>query len=148
MNHLLTILALACILECASAQDQDVAPTRLIEQGTPLKLLVTETDRLPNKSYLNVPGFHERTAVGSRSLMCFYTALAIEREFAYWAVVYPAEGSNRVVVAFSNSPTDSPEKLLGSDYVKALAIGNDMMPVGRMSALCGFKGKVPLLSEE
>ncbi len=73
--------------------------------------------------------------------MCYYTALAIEREFSHWFVVYPAAGSNRVVVGFSNSADDTPEKLLGPDYVKALAVGNDMMPVSKMSALCGLKAK-------
>jgi hypothetical protein len=132
----------ACVASaCAAAQEPQVPSTNATEQGVPLRMAVTEVERLPTKSYLNVPGFHQRTAPGSRSLMCYYTALAIEREFSYWFVVYPAEGSNRVVLGFSNAADDSPEKLLGPDYVKALAVGSDMMPVKQMSALCGLTVK-------
>jgi hypothetical protein len=143
MKNAFTTISLFSVAACAgsaNAATPEVRPsaTEMAGQGTPFRLAVTETERLPTKSYLNVPGFHDRSAPGSRSLMCFYTALAIEREFAYWFVVYPGQESNRVVVAFSNAANDSPEKLLGEDYIKALALGNDMMPVAKMAALCGF----------
>ncbi len=122
----------------AAAPDLSSFPSTQAEQGVPLRLAMTETERFPTKSYVNVPGFHDRAAPGTRSPMCYYTALAIEREFSYWFVVYPAEGSNRVVLGFSNSAEDSPEKLLGPDYVKALAVGNTMLSVQKMADLCGI----------
>ncbi len=139
--RVLICLAAYGVSTVGAACDTQAPVLTSAERGVPFHLLVTETERWPTKSYLNVPGFHQRTAPGSRSLMCFYTALAIEREFSYWFVVYPAEGSNRVVLAFSNSALASPEDLLGSDYVKALALGKDMMPVDKMSALCGIPAK-------
>ncbi len=124
-----------------AAPDLPTSPVHQTEQGVPLRLAISETERFPTKSYVNVPSFHDRAAPGTRSPMCFYTALAIEREFSYWFVVYPAEGSNRVVLGFSNSADDSPEKLLGPDYIKALAVGNSMMPVRQMADLCGIAAK-------
>jgi hypothetical protein len=108
-------------------------------QGAPFELLVTETERLPTKSFLSIPGFHERTAPGARWLMCAYTALAVERGFSYWYVVYPAPSRTRVVVGFSNATSASPAELLGPDYVKELAVGEGMMPVEKMVAFCGIK---------
>lgn len=110
-------------------------------QGASFDLVVTETQRFPEKSYLNVPGFHSRTAPGARWLMCAYTALAVERGFSYWYVVYPPEGSSRLVVALSNSSTALPSQLLGSDYVKELEIGDGMMPVEKMAGFCRIKAK-------
>lgn len=48
-------------------------------QGTPFDLVVTETKREPNKSYISVPGFHNLTAPGAHWLMCVYTDFAIKR---------------------------------------------------------------------
>jgi hypothetical protein len=123
----------------ASASDLFTVSSKA--QGAPFDLVVTETQRLPEKSYLNVPGFHERTAPGARWLMCAYTALAVERGFSHWYVVYPPEGSSRLVVAFSNASAASPSQLLGPDYVKELAIGDGMMPVEKMAGFCGIKTK-------
>jgi len=135
------VVAMAVVLSSDSAVAQS---TRLFSasskaQGALFDLQVSETDRLPTKSYLSVPGFHDRTAPGARWLMCAYTALAVQREFSYWYVAYPAANSNRVVVAFSNSANSSPAELLGPDYEKELAIGEGMMPVERMSTFCGIK---------
>lgn len=58
-------------------------------QGAPFDLVVTETKREPNKSFLPVPGFHKRTAPSARWLTCAYTDLALKRGFSYWVVVYP-----------------------------------------------------------
>ena len=69
-------------------------------QGAPFDLVVTETKREPNKSFISVPGFHNRTAPGARWLMCAYTDLAIKRGFLNWVVVYPPESSEVLVVAF------------------------------------------------
>lgn len=110
-------------------------------QGAPFDLVVTETQRFPEKSYLTVPGFHDRTASGARWLMCAYTALAVERGFSHWYVVYPPEGSSRLVVALSNSSEASPSQLLGSDYVKELGMGDGMIPVEKMASFCGIKAK-------
>lgn len=141
--HLITrlgiALALAGSLASANAQDGPLFSASSKAQGAPFDLLATETQRLPSKSYLSVPGFHGRSAPASRWLMCVYTALAVQRGFSHWFVVYPAEGSDRVVLAFSNSPTASPLELLEADYVKERAIGNAMVPVEKMAMLCGSK---------
>ena len=108
-------------------------------QGAPFDLVAVETERHPTKSYLAVDGFHERTAPGSRWLMCAYAALAMQRGFSNYFVVYPAQGSIRVVVAAANSPDASPSALLGLDFAKENALGDAMMPVQKMAAFCGFK---------
>jgi hypothetical protein len=123
----------------ATAADLFTASSKA--QGAQFDLVVTETQRFSDKSYLDVPGFHDRTAPGSRWLICTYTALAVERGFSHWYVVYPPEGSNRLVVAFSNASTASPSQLLGPDYVKELGVGDGMVPVEKMAGFCGIKPK-------
>jgi len=141
MQRTLPRIAALASLVCAvtAAQGVPLFSASSKAQGASFDLVVTETQRLPTKSYLTVPGFHERTAPGARWLMCAYTALAMERGFSHWFVVYPPEGSSRVVVGLSNSPGASPLLLLGSDYVQSLAVGEQMMPVEKMAAFCGIK---------
>jgi hypothetical protein len=129
------LVAMSVALYLAAAPALFVASSKA--QGAPFDLEVTETHRFPSKSYLNVPGFLERTAAGSRWLMCAYTALAVQRGFSHFTVVYPPPGGIRIVVAFSNSPSVSPPQLLGTDYVKEWALGDRMMPVEKMAPLCG-----------
>jgi hypothetical protein len=139
LARLVVLLALASASLPAVPQPVQMFSASSKAQGAPFDLLVTETERLPTKSFLSIPGFHERTAPGARWLMCAYTALAVERGFSYWSVVYPAPSSTRVVVALGNATSASPAELLGPDYVKELAVGERMMPVEKMVAFCGIK---------
>ena len=139
LGHLVLALTLGSASLSASSQNGTMASASSKAQGAPFDLLVAETERAPTKSYLSVPGFHERTAPGARWLMCAYTALAVERGFSYWYVVYPAPTSSRVVVGLSNLANASPAEVLGPDYVKEHAVGEGMMPVERMATFCGIK---------
>ena len=136
---LILTLTIATVSLPANSQNDKLFVANSKAQGTSFDLLATETERLPTKSYLLVPGFHERTAAGARWLMCAYTALAKERGFTYWHVTYPAPGSSQLVVALSNSASSLPAELLEKDYVKERAVGEDMMPVSKMVAFCGLK---------
>ena len=129
---LCTALSLA-----ASAQGLPSFKASAKAQGAPFDLVATETDRLPTKSYLDVPGFHERTAPATRWLMCVYTALAVERGFTRWWVVYPAEGRTRVVVGLTNDAGPAPQVLFGPDYDATRLLGDAPMPVTKMADMCG-----------
>ncbi len=108
-------------------------------QGATFDLVVTETKREPSKSFLSVPGFHKRTAPGSRWLMCAYTDLAVKRGFSHWIVVYPAENSEVLVVAFSNSPNASLKELLGENFAKERTLGESVVPVEKFFPMCGMR---------
>lgn len=108
------------------------------DQGASFDLVVTETKREPNKSFLFVPGFHNRTAPGARWLMCAYTDLAIKRGFSNWVVVYPPANSEDLVLGFSNSPNISVKELLGKDFNKERTLGDSMMPVEKLFPMCGM----------
>lgn len=73
-------------------------------------LTVTETKRTPRTSVLNVPGFHECSAAGSRWLMCAFTDLAIRRGFDYWAVVYPEPPGQEELTRFRGHPMVGAER--------------------------------------
>jgi len=64
---------------------------------------VTEVERKPKASVLEIPGFHDRSAPASRWMMCAYTDLAVKRGFSYWASVYPKLGNNQVILVFPSS---------------------------------------------
>lgn len=108
-------------------------------QGAPFDLVVTETKREPSKSFLSVPGFHKRTAPGSRWLMCAYTDLAVKRGFSHWIVVYPPDNSEVLVVGFSNSPNASVKELLGEDFNKERTLGESVVPVEKFFPMCGMR---------
>lgn len=108
-------------------------------QGAPFDLVVTETKREPSKSFLSVPGFHKRTAPGSRWLMCAYTDLAVKRGFSHWIVVYPAENSEVLVVGFSNSPSALVKELLGENFAKERTLGESVVPVEKFFPMCGMR---------
>ncbi len=108
-------------------------------QGAPFDLVVTETKREPSKSFLSVPGFHKRTAPGSRWLMCAYTDLAVKRGFSHWIVVYPPENSEVLVVGFSNLPNASVKELLGEDFYKERTVGESVVPVEKLFPMCGMR---------
>ena len=108
-------------------------------QGAPFDLVVTEVKRETSKSYISVPGFHNRSAPGARWLMCAYTDLAVKRGFSHWVVVYPRPDSEVLVVGFSNSASNSVHGLLGTDYNKERLVGEDLMPVEKVFAMCGMR---------
>jgi hypothetical protein len=108
-------------------------------QGAPFDLVATEVRREPWRSYLSVPGFHQRTAAGTRWLMCVYTDLAIKRQFSHWNVVYPAEDSDVVVVGFSASDATPLDQVLGAkNYVPERTLSDKPVPVEKFRALCGM----------
>lgn len=139
LAHTLALMALLGPVGLACAQGSPLFSASSRSQGASFDLVVTETERLPHKSYLEVPGFHDRTAPGARWLMCTYTALAIERGFGYWFVVYPPQGSNRLVVGLSNTADARPDQTLGEDFNSERLVGQRAMPVERMVGFCGIK---------
>ena len=108
-------------------------------QGASFDLVFTEVKREPAKSYVVVPGFHGRTAAGSRWLMCAYTDIALERGFSYWSVVYPEAEKDVLVIAFANTPVAQPAQLLGSDFAADRVLGKDMTPTAQFMAFCGLR---------
>lgn len=108
-------------------------------QGAPFDLVVTEVKREPQRSYIRVPGFHNRTAPGARWLMCAYTDLAIKRGFSHWSVMYPEDDKDILVVAFSNSASSVPKELFGPEFNKERVLGDEMMPIAKLLAFCGMK---------
>lgn len=108
-------------------------------QGASFDLVVTEIKRDPQRSYLRVPGFHTRTAPGARWLMCAYTDLSIKRGFSHWAVMYPEEKKDVLVVGFSNSASTLPKELFGPEFDKKRVLGDEMTPVAKFLAFCGMK---------
>jgi len=99
-------------------------------------LSVTETKRTDRTSVLNVPGFHARTAQGSRWLMCVYTDLALKRGFRWWTVVYPNAPSEEVLVGFLKAESESPTQTLGAEFG-----GKNVLPpapVDKYAVLCNM----------
>lgn len=108
-------------------------------QGASFDLTFTEIKREPAKSFVVVPGFHVRTAAGSRWLMCAYTDIALKRGFSYWSVVYPEAGKDVLVIGFANTPAAQPEQLFGSDFAADRVLGKDMTPTAQFMAFCGMR---------
>ena len=107
--------------------------------GAPFDLVVTEIKREANKSYLSIPGFHSRTRPGTRWLMCAYTDLVYKRGFSHWAMVYPSENSEVVVIGLSNTPNISVKELLGDDFDKDRVPSKIIMQAEKFSTLCGMR---------
>lgn len=111
------------------------------DQGKAFDLVVTEAKREPAKSFLSIPGFHKRSAAGSRWLICAYADLAIKRGFRYWSAVYPDKTNETIVLGFYQSADADVAGTLGADYVAAR-----VMPPTPVSAeavatrLCGMRG--------
>lgn len=108
-------------------------------QGAPFDLVITEIKREPNKSYLAVSGYHTRTRPGSRWLMCAYTDLVFKRGFSHWALVYPPENSDVVVIGLSNTPNISVKELLGNDFDNERVPSKIIMQAEKFSSLCGMR---------
>jgi hypothetical protein len=132
-------LLLSGALATAAAPSEELFQASSKAQGAPFDLVVTETQRLPGKSYLQVPGFHERTAAGARWLMCACTALALQRGYSHWFVVYPPAGSEQLVVGLAQSDAADAREVLGSDYVRERLVRESAMPVALMAGFCGLK---------
>lgn len=141
MRFLSTLLVAACAWSFAQSalSQSELYTVSSKAQGAPFDLVVTEIKREPNKSFLSVPGFHRRTAPGARWLMCTYTDLALKRGFSHWVVAYPPEGNDVLVVGLSNSPTASAKELLGDDFSKERTLGETVMPVEKLFAMCGMR---------
>jgi hypothetical protein len=75
--------------------------------------------------------------------MCAYTDLTIKRGFAYWSVLYPVEGNEQLIAAFSNSEHISPKDLFGPEYAEERVIGTGMMPVEKLTQFCGLRRQPP-----
>lgn len=105
----------------------------------PFDLQLTEVQRDDVRSFVNVAGFHERSAPGARWLMCRYAELAQARGFSHWNVVYPEHGSETLVLGFSNDANAAPEQVFGAAYDAKRVLGERMAPVDRFATLCGFR---------
>ena len=105
---------------------------------TAFDLTATEVKREPGKSFLIVPGFKNRSAAGSRWLMCVYTALAIERGYDYWTVVYPEGEDETLIVEFPGSEAEDIGQTLGNEFSGPRAIPKHPASVKLMTdRLCG-----------
>lgn len=140
--HILSarFLAACALLFMQSAfAEPDMYAASSKAQGAPFDLVVTEIKREPNKSFLSVSGFHSRTRPGNRWLMCAYTDLVFKRGFSHWALVYPAENSEVVVIGLSNTPNISVKDLLGDDFDKERVPSKIIMQAEKFSSLCGMR---------
>lgn len=135
----ITFLAGLLLLWQASLAQPTLYSVSSKAQGAPFDLVVTEFKREPSKSFISVPSFHNRTAPGSRWLMCAYTDMALKRGFSHWVVVYPPANSETLVVGFSNSASTPIPGLLGADYDKGRVMGETLMPVEKLFAMCGVR---------
>lgn len=138
MRYCFFILITAAIA-CSARAEPTLYSVSSKAQGAPFDLVVTEIKREPNKSYLSVPGFHNRTAPGARWLMCAYTDLAVKRGFSHWFVSYPPANSEVLVVGLTNSPRASAKEVLGKDYSAEHTLGNEPMPVEKLFPMCGMR---------
>ncbi len=139
LAHTFTTLVALAVYSGAALSQTALYTVSSKAQGASFDLVVTEIKRDPQRSYLRVPGFHTRTAPGARWLMCAYTDLSIKRGFSHWAVMYPEEKNDVLVVGFSNSGSTSPRELFGPEFDKERVLGEEMMPVTKLLAFCGMK---------
>jgi hypothetical protein len=138
MRHYFVVL-IAAAIACSAKAEPTLYSVSSKAQGAPFDLVVTEIKREPNKSYLSVPGFHNRTARGARWLMCAYTDLAVKRGFSHWFVSYPPGNSEILVVGLTNSPSASAKGVLGKDYSAEHTLDNEPMSVEQLFPMCGMR---------
>lgn len=143
-SDIFAALFVACLLLCShpAFAQQPLYTVSSKAQGATFDLVVTEVKREPHKSYLSVPGFHDRTAAGARWLMCAYTDLAVKRGFSHWVVVYPAGKEEILVVGFSNSPDTSLKEVLGDDFTEHV-LGKSLLPVEKVFPMYGMRLMAP-----
>jgi hypothetical protein len=128
------------VVLASCARTSGLLDFRSVDDKAPFSLELRETRREATASWVTVPGFHARTAAGSRWLMCKYNELAKERGFEYWTVVYPTEPNETFVIALYHSAGEDVAKILGDSYVPSLAFPprDKTMPVsGWDEMLCG-----------
>lgn len=111
LGALIPLFAFAAV----GAEKLYVAKSRV--HGAPFDLTLIEVARYASRSTIEVPTFHNRTAAGSRWLMCMYNDLAAKRGFKYWTVIYPLEPSETFPIAFYQAESENVSKLLGADFV-------------------------------
>lgn len=124
---------------CTAAGPQDFYSASGRALSVPYELELSEVQRDDTRSYVNVAGFHERSAPGARWLMCRYAELAQARGFSHWNVVYPETGSEMLVLGFSNDAGATPEQVFGRAYNGQRVLAERMAPVDRFATLCGFR---------
>lgn len=134
---LLAVGVIGSVSTAARPQDLYAASGRAL--SVPYELDLTEVERDDTRSYVTVAGFHERSAPGARWLMCRYAEIAQARGFSYWNAVYPAAGSELLVLGFSNDATASARQVFGSRYDIQRLLAEQMAPVDRFATLCGFR---------
>jgi hypothetical protein len=61
---------------------------------------VEEIERQPSYSKLHIRNFNDRSAAASRWMLCAYTDLAIKRGFENWAIYYPKEVKDQLLIVF------------------------------------------------
>lgn len=108
------------------------------EQGAPFDLVVTEIKREPYKSYIKIPNFGDRSAQGSRWLMCAYTDLTIKRGFTYWTVMYPKNHDDILLLGFSNTESTSPAQIFGKEYDSEASLDTSLYPIEPWKVFCGM----------
>jgi len=99
---------------------------------------VREIKRESRKSELYVPGFHDRSAAGSRWLMWAYTDLTRQRGFEYFIVVYPPEGSDKLIIGFPKSETEKIEKTLGPEFAGDSLFPKRPTSIEPLMRMCGM----------
>lgn len=144
MCRIVFILAGFLIATSASAQSekQELFSASARSQGLDFSMTVAETAREDSFSTFEAPGFHKRSAAESRWLMCAYTALALKRGFTHWLAQYPNEGSETILVAFTNSEIARTAEVFGPRLITTqTVVPKSPMPVSKMVAFCGLPGR-------
>lgn len=95
---------------------------------------ITEISRGERTSMLNIHGFHGRSALGSRWLMCSYTALAMQRNFKSWTAYYPVKPDENLLLIFPDNENDDLSKLASQELDKARLIPS--APLNKLVAFC------------
>ena len=99
---------------------------------------VTEIERKPRSSLIEIPNFNNRSAAASRWMMCAYTDLAVKRGFNYWAAFYPEKNDNLLLIVFPNSESKNEQiyKDLSIDSEKPI-----IASVEKYARFCGIEIK-------
>lgn len=95
---------------------------------------IIEISRRERTSVLKIRGFHNRSAFGSRWLMCAYTNLAMKRNFKNWVAYYPVLPDEDLLLLFPDNETDDLSKLAGQELDKARLVPSP--PFNKMLAFC------------
>jgi len=138
-NYVTVFIAILLSLSAKANAETPLYSMSSKSQGALFDLVVTEIKREPNKSYISVPGFNDRTAPEARWLMCVYTDLALKRGFSYWTVVYPPANSDILVIGLTNTPIITVEGLLGKDYDNERILGGTLAHVEKFFPMCGMR---------